>query len=70
MSNKDFVEAMYKAVEDIRNSTPPDRWYFFTGGTGFPDEVCVEFFKKSNIIVVTRDGRQYCKGELVKDERS
>ena len=67
MDNVDFVEAMYRARDELRNQQPPKNLYFFTGGTGFPDDVCVEYFKQSNVIVVTRDGKQYCKGKLLEE---
>lgn len=36
--------------------------YFITGGSGVPDETCIEFFKDTDVIVITRDGKRYFRG--------
>lgn len=68
MEQVDLKEAIDRAVYNIRNKQQPDHLYFFTGGTGLPDDVCVEYFKETkSVIVVTRDNKQYCAGKLLEE---
>ena len=66
MRQVDLKEAIDRAIYDLRNNNQPlDHLYFFTGGTGFPDDVCIEYFKNTNVVVVTRDNKRYCAGKLL-----
>ena len=42
--------------------------YFITGGSGVPDETCIEFFKDTDVIVIARDGKRYLHGVEIKEE--
>ena len=64
------MKAIANAVEQLRTKNfdfPP--LTFFCGGTGFPDDVCLDYWKDTNVIVVTRDGKRYYRGELMEDDR-
>ncbi len=63
-------EDILKAAEKFRNHTDQSvdgRLYFWSGGTGVPDDVAVEYFKGTGIIVITRDGTKWLNGEKLKD---
>lgn len=64
-----LVEAIKKAVNDIREAEfdEPSRRTFFCGGSGFADDICVEFFKDTGVIVVTRDGKRWLRGKIMED---
>lgn len=60
-----------KAIHDLRKRNPdkpsPFR-YFYTEETGLSDETAVKYFEDSpNIIVVTRDGTEWHRGEKITD---
>lgn len=42
--------------------------YFITKGTGIPDDVAIEYYKSSDVIVVTRNGEEYQYGERRADD--
>lgn len=37
---------------------------FYTAGTGIPDNLAIDFFRDTNVIVVTRTGKEYIHGEI------
>lgn len=37
---------------------------FYTAGTGIPDSLAIDFFRNSNVVVITRDGAEYLHGEI------
>lgn len=63
--NNITLQDIYDAIEKLKEDPTPQRYlYYFTGGTGVPDEVAVDFFKDNGgVIVFTRDGNVYRKGE-------
>lgn len=36
---------------------------FYTAGTGIPDEVAIEYFKDTNVLVVDRNFNEWFRGE-------
>ena len=36
---------------------------FWTGGTGISDEIAIKYWKDTDVIVVTRDGKEWLRGE-------
>lgn len=62
-------EDIKKAAETLRNipfySGPP---MFFTGGTGIPCQMVIDYFKDTNIIVITRDGTKYQYGKKMEEK--
>ena len=64
-----LIEAIKKAAEDIhtRNFEDTGRKTFYCGGSGFADDICVEFFKDTGVIVVTRDGKRWLRGKIMED---
>ena len=64
------IERSAKVFENpYREYRPP---YFITKGTGVPDDAAIDFFKDSDVIVVTRNGNeyQYGKRRADNDEKS
>lgn len=47
----------------------PSNYYgpyiFHSGGTGLSDEYWIEYWKESDVIVITRDFKRYLKGRKV-----
>jgi len=68
ISEKDLREAI-RILEEIESKPPEISHVFFTGGTGIPDEMAIEYWKDSNVIVVTRDGTQYQYGKILKENK-
>lgn len=65
------TEELLKAVEAFINYQSKDSSLrFYTSGTGIPDKYAVDYFRKTNVIVITRDGREYLKGNLKNDSGS
>lgn len=63
-------EAINSAILELRERNfEPEPLTFYCGGTGVTDEDAIEFWKTTNVIVVTRDGRRYCAGNLMEDDR-
>lgn len=60
----DIEEAAKRFADPYREYKPP---YFFTSGTGIPDNVAIEYYKRSDVIVVTRNGEEYQYGERMAD---
>lgn len=67
----ELIHAIHKAVAELRESkpdTPSPYRYFYAGGTGIPDDMAVDFFKDNpSIIVVTRDGKKWRRGQDYSD---
>ena len=59
------LDMIYDAIEKLREPPEyPRYWYFFTAGTGLPDDLAVDYFKDNgDVLVFTRDGNVYQKGE-------
>lgn len=57
------------AFEKLMNHAPrSNRFYFYTSGCGLPDEVCIDYWKGTGIIVVDRTGQQWLNGEKLEEE--
>lgn len=56
---------LYQQVHGLMNKPK----YLFTHGTGLPDELCIERFKDTDVIVITRDGRRWQRGVEIKEEK-
>lgn len=58
------IDDLLQTVEAFKNCCPKDGLLrFYTSGTGVPDSLAINFYCGTNIIVVTRDGTEYLKGE-------
>jgi hypothetical protein len=64
LTYQDIIDAVNK-LRDWPPHTGP--YHFWTAGTGIPDEMAIEYWKDTNIIVVTRDGKKYQRGKLLED---
>lgn len=57
------------AIEAIRGAKPQsNRKYFYTSGCGLPDEVCIDYWKGSGVVVVDRKGQQWLNGEKFEEQ--
>ena len=57
-----------RQAQRIMDDTPKDgNLYFITMGTGIPDEVALDYFKDSNVIVMTRDHAKWQRGIKLED---
>lgn len=56
----DIEEAAKMFTDPYCEYTPP---YYITSGTGLPDDAAIDFFKNSDVIVVTRNGEEYQYGK-------
>ena len=54
-----------KAIEHLLNHQPPKEFVLYTSGTGIPDETWIEYYKDTNVPIITRDGMMWRKGERV-----
>ena len=61
---QDIIDTVNK-LRDWPPYTGP--YHFWTAGTGIPDEMAIEYWKDTNIIVVARDGKEYYHGKLLED---
>ena len=60
------VDEIIETIEKFRNYRPKDmRTRVFTSGTGIPDNIVIDAYKDTGIIVVTRDGCEYLNGEKI-----
>lgn len=59
------LKDIYDALEKLKEVPSAKRYfYYFTSGTGLPDDLVVDFFKDNgSVLVFTRDGNVYRKGE-------
>lgn len=64
-SDKNLWEELSKAIERFLNEQPPSELTLFTSGTGIPDEMWIEYYKDTNIPVITRDGSTWRRGVKV-----
>lgn len=59
-------QVIIDTVNKLRDCPPhTGPYYFWAAGTGIPDEMVIEYLKDTNIIVVTRDGKEYQYGKLI-----
>ena len=56
----DIKKAVKVFENPYREYIPP---FFFTKATGVQDDAAIDFFKDSDVIVVTRNGDEYQYGE-------
>ena len=61
---EDIEFAVKRPLDDSLREYP---YVFITSGTGIPDEMAVEQFKNTSIIVITRDGTKWQYGEKVEE---
>lgn len=61
---QDLIDACNKLRDDLPSNEPRR---FFTGGTGIPDQIAIDYWADTSIIVVTRDGKEYQYGKLLED---
>lgn len=61
-----FEEAAVK-LREIDSKPPNTQKYFFTGGTGIPDEMAIEFWKDTNVIVVDRSKQFWQYGKRLEN---
>lgn len=53
-----------KALGEMMNDGPDNNILrVYTSGSGVPDYLAIKLYRDSNIVVVTRDGTEYLKGE-------
>lgn len=61
---RQFEADLKAAGEKIMSAEPSKYKYFFTGGTGVPDEFAIAYFEAaSNIVVVDRKGNMWRQGK-------
>ena len=59
-----MIDKLIEAAEAFKNCEPKDRMLrFYTSGTGIPDDYAISYFSKTNIIVITRSGKEYLYGK-------
>lgn len=59
-------ELLINSIDEILKVTVDKKpLVYFTGGTGCPDKLAIDFFKDEDIIVQTRDGKRWLHGEPV-----
>lgn len=68
MKRDDILKAIDELVE-IDNAYRNSKYEngalkFYTAGTGIPDSLAIDVFRKSNVIVITRTGKEYLHGEI------
>lgn len=61
----DIINEILKAAERLLNDQSPHEYMIFTAGTGIPDEVWLHHYKDTNILIITRDGSMWRRGERV-----
>lgn len=70
-SDSIFVDEILQAVNELMEYSPKsNEFVFMTAGTGIPDEFAVDFYKDTNQLAMTRDGRMWRRGEIVDDSRT
>lgn len=59
-----MYKTILEAYEILKNQPLRTDYYrFYTGGTGIPDELAVDYWKDSDVVVVTRDGTEWLRGK-------
>ena len=58
-----IYEALCRDMDEIHDDGVRRFW---TGGTGIPDEIAIKYWKDTNVIVVTRDGKEWLHGKPMK----
>ena len=68
MHDDDKIISADDIINDIKrvvNFTPTGPFKIYTSGTGFPDQLWIDFYKDINQIIVARDGTEWLRGEKI-----
>lgn len=59
------AKEIYDVLEKMKNEPVHDNQLrFFSGGTGISDQMCIDYFKDTSVVVTIRNGDQYQYGKL------
>ena len=64
LSYQDVIDTV-RAIEENEVGTLDRPLHFFTRGTGIPDEVAIEYWKDTGIVVVDREWNKWLHGEII-----
>jgi hypothetical protein len=66
MYKKILEEECIRLFEASMQAPPSEQLRFFVAGTGLHDSMAIEYWKNTEVIVVTRDGKEYQRGKRIK----
>ena len=65
MSEHITLDDIYNALEKLREPPADQRLHFFVQGTGIPEELAIDYWADSGVIVVDNEGRRWLHGKLL-----